>query len=79
MLFYHMPFFYRKAYVSVSKDKLAPILAFKKVKVEELGFHEEKAGFYKVNAEFDKKKENVFVLDEERVQNLGKIVKYLES
>jgi hypothetical protein len=50
-----MPHFYRKSYVSISKDKLAPILAFKKVKVQELGFHEEKAGFYKVDSDFEKK------------------------
>jgi hypothetical protein len=49
VLFYHMPGFYRKSYLSVSKDKLAPILAFKKVKVQELGFFEESKGHYRVD------------------------------
>jgi hypothetical protein len=44
-----MPGFYRKSYLSISKDKLAPILAFKKVKVQELGFLEENKGHYRVD------------------------------
>lgn len=58
VLFYHMPHFYRKSYLSVSKDKLAPILNFKKVKVQDLGFMEESHGFYRVNPNFEKKQES---------------------
>ena len=54
MLYYHMPQFYRKSYLSVSKDKLAPMLGFKKVKVTDYGFFEEKNGHFRVDPNFEK-------------------------